>query len=166
MWARLQHPEIRIHPLRSEPRAVIAATNHPLARKRELTVRDVVHETFPGLDSSVAADWAGFWYLDDDRGAPATTTDDRAKTPEEIVAVVASGRAIMTTPAPVAHQYEHPGLVVIPLIDAEPAVLALTWHERNTNPLIAAVVDLARRLSAVGPTAPQHGTAGTTGFAA
>ena len=94
------HPEVHIQPLRVEPRVVVAASNHPLAQREELTPADVLDETFPGTHPSVDPLWAGFWQLDDLRGEPPPhgTTDD-AINPQELAAIIASGRAITTTPA-------------------------------------------------------------------
>ena len=81
------HQDIHIQELRSEPRVVLVATKHPLARRRELTVAEVLDETFCGTSPSVEPKRAGFWRLDDHRGGPAPfVTDDRAINPQEVLA--------------------------------------------------------------------------------
>src|SRR5256885_820986 len=54
-------PEVRLHPLRIEPRAVVLAKTHPLAGRSELAVQDVLDETFCGNDPSLEPVRAGFW---------------------------------------------------------------------------------------------------------
>jgi DNA-binding transcriptional LysR family regulator len=68
-----------VHVLRREPRVVLASSRHRLAGRRELSVAEVLDETFIGFDPSVHPGWAGFWSLDDHRGeGPHRLTADRA----------------------------------------------------------------------------------------
>jgi DNA-binding transcriptional LysR family regulator len=143
IWFAPPIPGLASQPLRTSPRVVAMAESHPLARRSELRVRDVLDETFPGI---VGCDpgWLGNWGLDDYRGAPARRTDDGAATPEEVAWIVSSGRAITTLPEIVAVPYAHLGIRAIPLVDAEPAVLELIWPQGAATPLVQALVALAR----------------------
>src|SRR5437763_262278 len=78
------------------------ATAHPLAAHDELTVDDVVDETFPGVAEWCDPGWLGYWGLDRYRGGPAKRTEDVAASPQELASIVASGRAITTVPEVVA----------------------------------------------------------------
>jgi DNA-binding transcriptional LysR family regulator len=145
------HPEVEIQPLRVEPRVVVAASDHPLAQRAELTAAEVLDETFPGTHPSVDPLWAGFWQLDDLRGEqPPRLTTDKAINPHELAAIVASGRAITITPASDGANIARalPSVVAIPLRDAEPAVLSLVWRRDNPNPLVEALVLAAKNLAA------------------
>jgi len=62
--------------------------SHPLAGRPELTVADVLAETFPGIVDWCDPVWLGYWGLDTYRGAPARRTDDGAVTPEEVASVI------------------------------------------------------------------------------
>jgi DNA-binding transcriptional LysR family regulator len=138
---------IHVQAFRLEPRVVIAPSSHRLAQRSELAVEDVLDETFLRFHHTVEPQWAGFWSLDDHRGGqPAHTTGDTALTSTEFVACIASGRAITTTPACQAATILNilPDVVAIPLRDADPAELALVWREDNHNPLVPALVGLAR----------------------
>jgi DNA-binding transcriptional LysR family regulator len=146
------HPpmsELGVHAqtVRPEPRVVIAPRSHRLAQQSELSVEDVLDETFVGFHHSVEPQWAGFWSLDDHRGEqPAHRTTDSPLTSTEFVACIASGRGITTIPACQAATILNilPNVVAIPLRDADPAALALVWREDNHNPLVPALVGLAR----------------------
>src|ERR1039457_260505 len=121
-------PEVRIQALRTEPRAVIAPRSHPLAQHSELTVAELLDEMFIGYHHAVQPMWAGFHSLDDHRGSPAPrTTADRALTPSEMLAAIASRRAITMVPASDAAIILKVlrGVVAIPVRDAHPAVLSL-----------------------------------------
>jgi LysR family hca operon transcriptional activator len=142
-------PEVRVQPLWSEPRALVAPRGHPLARQRELAVAEVLDETFVGYHPAVDPEWAGFWRLDDHRGKPAArVTADHALTMPATASIIASGRAITTMPASQAAMIQKilPGVVTIPLHDVHPTVLSLVWRRDNRNPLVDALVAIAQDL--------------------
>jgi DNA-binding transcriptional LysR family regulator len=135
-------PGVWSQELRREPRVVLAPERHPLAGHSELRVGDVLEETFIGLGSSVEPTWAGFWSLDDHRGAPPErVTADRAENPQEVLAALAVRCAITTVPASVAGVLSSvlSGVVSIPLRDAEPSAIMLVGHEAARNPHVAAL---------------------------
>jgi DNA-binding transcriptional LysR family regulator len=141
------HPEVHIQALRTELRVVLAARNHPLATRSQLAVAEVLDETFCGTSPLLEPVQAGFWRLDDHRGrlAPSVTAD-RAINPHELIACIASGRAITTAPASNAANVLTglTDVIAIPLCDAEPAVLTIVWHRGNHNPNVDKLVALAR----------------------
>jgi DNA-binding transcriptional LysR family regulator len=144
------HPDVNALVLREEGRMVLAGEGHPLAGREELSVADVIDELFVGTHPSLEPVRAGFWRLDDHRGGPAHTTSDRTENAQEWIAVVASGRAIMTAPAATAERFlgSMPGIATIPLRDAYPSALALVWHKLTENPNVDSLVAIATRLSA------------------
>ncbi|HWX74599.1 MAG TPA: LysR family transcriptional regulator [Solirubrobacteraceae bacterium] len=144
------HPDVEALVLRREPRVVLAAQVHPLALKSALAVSDVLDETFVGSHPSLEPVRAGFWRLDDHRGAPARSTIGEATSAQETIAVVVSGRAITTAPASAAPTLQSalPGVAAIPLRDANPTVLALLWHANSPNQLVDSIVSCARELAA------------------
>src|SRR5262249_62148461 len=116
--------------LRIGARVVVAAKDRPLARRDELSVDEVLDETFCGTSRLLEPVRAGFWMLDDHRGEPAPyMTADQTLNPHEVVACIASGRAIITAPASNATNFLSglDSVVTIPLKDAKPATLTLTW---------------------------------------
>lgn len=148
-FAATPHPEVSLEPVRCEPRVILAAASHPLAKRSEVTLADVLDETFCGTDPGLEPVRAGFWRFDDHRGAPAAhLTDDQATNPFEIAAVVATGAAIAATPeSNAAHALRAlTSVVAIPVVDADPAILSLAWRTEGVNPLIEALVATARRL--------------------
>jgi DNA-binding transcriptional LysR family regulator len=141
---------VRTYTLREDARAIVAASTHPLAQRSERSVAEVLDETFVGFHPHVDRSWAGFWHLDDHRGEPCRrVTSDRAINPQEMAAIIASGRAIITAPVSNARNFTKAlaGVSVIPLRDARPAELSLVWHRDAGNLLVAALVATARTLS-------------------
>jgi DNA-binding transcriptional LysR family regulator len=146
-------PKVCACTLRLEPRAVLAPMRHPLATRTELRLDDVIDETFVGFHPSVEQAWAGFWSLDDHRGRPPQqVTDDRAANPQEVLASLPLGRAITTVPASIAGLLATvaPGLVAIPLPDADPTAVTLVRHSDRRNPLVETLVAFAEKLAANG----------------
>lgn len=139
-------PDVRIQALRTEPRAIVAPRSHALAQRSELTVAEVLDETFIGYHPAVQPIWAGFHSLDDHRGTPAPRiTADRALTPSQMLTLIAARQAIIAIPASDAAIVLKVlrGVVAIPVPDAHPAVLSLIWRKSNHNPLVQALAALA-----------------------
>jgi DNA-binding transcriptional LysR family regulator len=157
-------PDVWVRVLRSEPRVVLAARRHPLAGRRELSVAEVLDETFIGFHSSVDPAWAGFWSLDDHRGgSPQRLTADRAANPHEVLAALTVRDAITTVPGAVAKLVPEflTGVVTIPLRDAHAATIVLIGHEDRANPLVVSLLDFARARADAGRTATADGASPT-----
>jgi DNA-binding transcriptional LysR family regulator len=139
---------VRVQGLRLEPRAVVVPSDNPLAEASELGVADVLDELFIAYHPDVQPTWAGFGSFDDHRGKPARLTDDRARTPPEMLTMMATRNAITAVPLSDARAIEGVlrGVVAIPVRDAEPAVLSLVWLEDNRNPCVQSLVALAEGL--------------------
>ena len=147
-------PGVWRHVVRYEPRVVLASAGHPLARHSELGLAEVLDETFVGLHRSVEPAWAGFWSLDDHRGAPPdSVTPDRADNPQEVLASLAVRRAITTVPASVAQALSGvpSGVVAVPLRDADPATIMLVGHDDRASPQVMAMRGFARDIAATAP---------------
>ena len=136
-------PKVWSRQLYREPRVVLAANGHPLAARSELTVAEVLDETFIGFHPATDAAWAGFWSLDDHRGAaPRSVTGDRAANGQEVLASLAVRTAITTAPASVAGVVtsSRTGVVTIPLSDAQPSDVVLVGREDRRSPSVEAVL--------------------------
>jgi DNA-binding transcriptional LysR family regulator len=139
---------VRFQGVRLEPRAVVVPNDHPLAERSELAVADVLDELFIGYHPDVQPAWAGFGSFDDHRGKPARLTRERARTPPEMLTMMATRSAITAVPLSDARVIQEVlrGVVAIPVRDANPAVLSLMWLEDNRNPCVQALVALAASL--------------------
>jgi DNA-binding transcriptional LysR family regulator len=161
-------PGIGMQAVRPEPRAVVAHKDHPLAGRPEVSVEEVLDETFISYHPEVQPKWSGFHSLDDHRGGPPrSTTTDHAATSLQMLGIMSTQRAITTVPACDAQVAQRvlPDLVCIPLRHADPAVLSLVWSEDHSPPLVHALVatacDLApARGRPLGPAGRMDGEAG------
>ena len=94
------------------------------------------------MHPSVEPTWAGFWSLDDHRGAPAKRVPlDRARNPQELLASLAVHCAITTAPGYASQVLSSvlTGVVAIPLRDADPSTITLVGHAETGNPHAAAM---------------------------
>jgi DNA-binding transcriptional LysR family regulator len=133
--------------LRREGRVALVPTRHRLAAREELTLADVLDETFVGLHPLVEPVWAGFWSLDDHRGGPPRTiTSDQAGKPQEVFAALAVRDAITTVPASVARVLlSFPtGVVPIPVTDAGPVEVVFAGRHDRRGPIVEALLAFAR----------------------
>jgi DNA-binding transcriptional LysR family regulator len=133
--------------LDASPMVVAMAVGHRLSRHDELCVADVLDEAFQGMPSA-DPQWTAFWTLDEQRGAPAPTTGDHVANTEQALEVIAAGRAIGTAPAWLAGGLPHPGIVTLPLRDGPIVETRLVWRADDGNPMVAALLDLARAWTA------------------
>jgi DNA-binding transcriptional LysR family regulator len=140
------HPDVYLQTVREDPRVVIATRGHPIASRNELTVAEVIDETFVGFDPAIERGWVSLLTLDDHRGAqPSRVTDERATNALEMLTIVATGKAIVVLAASHGEIIRGalPNLAVIPLLDAHPTKLTLAWRTDTQHPLVDAIVGLA-----------------------
>jgi DNA-binding transcriptional LysR family regulator len=142
-------PAVGVATVRLEQRAVVMHRSHPLAERTTLRVADVIEECFVGYHPSVQREWAAFHSLDDYRGGPPSRSPhDTAATSLQMLALMSSEGAITTLPmcdALIAARAVSE-LVAVPLEDATPIVLSLSWHRNAANPSVEALLESARSL--------------------
>ena len=143
---------VQAQTVRIEPRAVVTSRTHPLSDRQEVSVAEVLDETFVAYHADVQPAWAGWHNLDDHRGGPPRAlTADSVLTSLQMLSAMTSGAGITTVPlrdAEIASQVLS-GVSVIPVSDAAPAVISLVWLEENRNPLLEVLAAAAERLHTV-----------------
>jgi len=146
-------PGVSAQTVRIEPRAAVTSAEHPLAMREELTVADVLDETFVAYHPDVQPEWAGWHSLDDHRGGPPSSlTTDSVLTSLQMLSAMTTSTGITTVPirdAQIASQVLS-GVKVIPVSDATPAVISLVWLEENRNPLLEVLAATAEGMLAHG----------------
>ena len=136
-----REPGLSAFTLEVSPMVVVVAAGDPLADADELHVDDILDRPFPG-GPSLDPEWTSFWTLEEQRGGPCCTNDD-VRTAEELLEVVAAGRAIATAPASIAGELPHPGVIALPLCDGPPVRTRLVWRCGDDDPRVDWLVDLA-----------------------
>ena len=145
-----QHPAVWTRHVRSEPRYVLLPAGHRLAGRDRIAAEEILEETYVGFAEGVDSEWAGFWSLDDVRGAPpASVTDDSASNPAEVLAALASaGGAVTLVPSAAATVLESvlAEVAAVRLQDAPPARITLVGHADMRNPLVGPLLSYAEEL--------------------
>jgi DNA-binding transcriptional LysR family regulator len=140
--------EIWVQPVSVGPRVALVSHSHPLAKRAELTVAEIFDEVFIGFDPAVDPTWAGAWNLDKERGGPPSLLAEKVpSTVQERLTMIAAGSGISTALGAQAPLISNalPGLVVVPLSDADPAGLSLVGRMDRLNPAVEALLATARR---------------------
>ncbi|MFF4753436.1 LysR family transcriptional regulator [Streptomyces sp. NPDC002514] len=152
-------------PLLTEPFVIALAATDPLAARPSLRLAELAGRSLPGgypadqgpvLD---AHDWAATHQQPDAPGpgisttstAHTTDTTDSAHSVSDlpqIFRLVELGSIVCFVPASVARRYPRPEIAFRPVVDQEPAVLAMAWPQDAHAPAVAAFVRAAATAAA------------------
>jgi DNA-binding transcriptional LysR family regulator len=138
LYLPLDEPDIHVTPLLKEPRVVVMAADHPLARRGSLRPEDLAGETFITQPESMPQVWRDFWMLVDQLGERPRTSPHVAPGMEQWLHLVARGDGIDTAPAIVDRFYSWPRITCVPLQGAPPATLGLARMVDNDDPVVVA----------------------------
>jgi DNA-binding transcriptional LysR family regulator len=144
-WLPVREADLTVGPeLSSEPLVLMAAADHPLARRDSVVLEDLGDWTMPRTTSAVPDYWTAVL-------APPRTPSGRpirrgptVSTLEETMAVVASGDVVCLMHGEAARYYQRPGIVFVPIADAPMGTWALVWRTDAETPLIRAFAQAAR----------------------
>ncbi|MEV6101342.1 LysR substrate-binding domain-containing protein [Nocardia sp. NPDC051981] len=144
-----EYTGLRFEPLFRQPLIVMLPANHRLADRAEVAAEELLNEP---ILSSAAADpvWNAFWQLDSHRGGRPAPVACRTKTLLEELHQVATGAAIAMT-VPCAAWIKFPGVRLVPVLDAAPSEVAVSWRAGHENALVRSFVDVARRVRDANP---------------
>ena len=135
--------------LLTEPRLVALPVSHPLSGRESIEPGELMGETWAWVGSSdrVAE---SFWLLEDHRYGRPPRIGGRPRSWEDLLALVAAGKAIGIVPASIAAQLGPAApkvrLVLVDGIDPSPLVLA--WRPGSETPAVRELAEVARSQSA------------------
>jgi len=140
--------ELDVEVLAQEPRRVALAHTHPLATREALRFTDLREERFI-VNPAVPEDGPPQRWLAEQRrhGLPGLIAAQGASL-QEILTLVASGRGVSLVPSVVARQHPRADVRYVPMTDADPAVISLARRPGPLPTLVAAFIELARRVAA------------------
>ncbi|MEV0033429.1 LysR substrate-binding domain-containing protein [Nocardia sp. NPDC050793] len=135
-------PELDFEPLFSEPVVVALPPGHRLAARPLVSARDLLDEPILG---SACADrtWNAFWELDSHRGGRPAPVVSRSTTLLEEMHKVMTGVGIVVTAAS-CRWLTFPGVKLVPITDAAPSRVAVSWRRGRSSALVRSFVDLAQ----------------------
>ncbi|UTI62658.1 LysR family transcriptional regulator [Paraconexibacter antarcticus] len=140
----LDHPDLEVVPLASEPRMLLVGGGHELAGEAGVDVEDVLDQ--PTLRIGAPDSWASFWYLDDERGAAnAHATLPVTTTIANMQLNVASSNAVITVPAAMARLAPNPLVRCLELRGAPPSTIGVARRRTDRRPEVDAFIGHAGR---------------------
>jgi DNA-binding transcriptional LysR family regulator len=147
VWLPFDTRGLVVEPLLEDRRVALLPHNHPLAAREELRVEDLVDEPFGWIDGldEVAL---GFWTLGSHRGGRPARVGARITGFEDYLAAVRAGQAVACSPASIARSLFYEDVAVRPVVDAEPAQVALCRRADDEGPLVSAFFRVARSVVA------------------
>jgi DNA-binding transcriptional LysR family regulator len=150
LWAPYRTDRIVMEPIHEEPPMALMAASHPLAKEESLTFEQLDGETFPAPHPEIPSEWADYYYLTDVRGHRPPVSTEITRTVDEVVALIASGKAISVSPAFLVRIIARAGLVGVPVVDVRPFVMSLAWRADDTRDLVREFVDSVMRTRGLG----------------
>jgi DNA-binding transcriptional LysR family regulator len=137
-------PGLTVERLFAEPVVVACAASHPLARRSEVSVRELLSERLLGSATDDAA-WNAFWQLDAFRDGGAAPVVSRSTTLLEELAKVLAGVGVVVTAA-AARWVPIPGIVYVSITDAPPSVVAVAVPSDRATALARSFVEVCRQV--------------------
>lgn len=122
-----------------EPRVAALLVGHRLARHESVRLNDLVEDTV--ITSAYGTTTLDLW-----PAAARPTRVLRVDNTDEWLTEIAGGLAIGVTAESTATQHAHPGVVFLPVLDAEWLPVQLVWPAHRPHPATASFVDLVVRV--------------------
>jgi DNA-binding transcriptional LysR family regulator len=120
-----------------EPRVAGFSENHPLAARERVSITELGDEPIVDLPTH-----REFWCVDPRPDGRSPVWGPMVHSVEEMLEVVAQGRAMCLTSASVAEFYRRPGVVFIPVDDISKAEIAIAWNPVHLTQSTERVRDL------------------------
>lgn len=140
----LSAPGLTHEPLFVEPRVTALYPSHPLARAASVTVAELLDTPWV-VNATTDPAYQDYALATRHRAGTPAPPGPTVHTIDEFLEAVASEQAIGLAPASAARYYRRPGVVYIPVTDAEPSVCSLSWRtDQQLTPTAQALLDLIR----------------------
>lgn len=138
---------IRLQPLFTEGRVAVLPTSHPFAVRPRLAVEELFGE--PWLQPESPDPVYRAFALATRQRVAAPMLGPVVRTVDELLEAVLALKGICLAPASAARYYSRPGIAYVPVVDADPSIVALAWRgdPPGLTPAGSAFVRLAHELS-------------------
>jgi DNA-binding transcriptional LysR family regulator len=132
-----------------EPRLAALPASHPLASRESVEPSELMGETWAWVGSAdrVAE---SFWLLEDHRYGRPPRIGGRPRGWEDLLALVATGKAVGIVPASIAALLgpAAPRVRFVAVDDIDPSPLVLAWRPASETPAVRELAEVARSQSA------------------
>ncbi|TJZ52921.1 LysR family transcriptional regulator [Streptomyces piniterrae] len=133
-------PGLLTERLTTEPRVVGLPADDPLAHRPALSLADLAQRTI-ALNTVSGITGLDLWPA----AARPTSTITIGNT-DDWIAAITGGRAVGVTTSATAQMHPHPAMAYIPLTDAPPVPVVITWRDGPGHPRIPDLIALAREV--------------------
>ncbi|MEJ2866760.1 LysR family transcriptional regulator [Actinomycetospora sp. OC33-EN08] len=129
---------LRLDVVRHEPRVVALSARHRLATRASVELLDLDDDPHVDDDETDPV-WVRWWACDPRPSGRPVRYGPIVHTLDELLEVVASGRAVAITGGSVADSYRHPEVVYVPIVDADPCPISLCTRADDHSPPVEAL---------------------------
>lgn len=144
VWLPAPVSSIVTEVLMSEPRCIGLAREHPLAMREHVTIGELAGE--PVVTSeSVPPEIACWWSAIPRPDGSTPPLGPSVGSVEEMLEAVARGRGVCFVARSFEAFYGRPDVVFIPVLDLEPAPIALAWRHAAERPILSRFRDMAMK---------------------
>lgn len=116
---------LRLQRVVADPRGVLLASDHPLARKTAISLEELAD--LPVIRHRHGGAWDDYWMVSPRPDGSIPIAGPMVESIPEKLAVVASGAAITFVPRSASRVYIHPDVVWVPVTDIDDSQVALAW---------------------------------------
>jgi DNA-binding transcriptional LysR family regulator len=139
VWLPVDTDELVFEVLATERRVVAVSSQHPLAARSSVEFAEIVDEPITALPTS-AGPVRDFWLAADRRAGKPARVAAEVTTADETFEIVSAGAAVALLAEGNAIVYSRPGVACIPVIDLDPARLAVAWRRADRRPAVQAFI--------------------------
>jgi DNA-binding transcriptional LysR family regulator len=122
------------------------AADHRLAGRRQVELADLRGEPMSWARRA-PREWINWWAVSPRPDGSEPVFGPPNDNVEELLEYVAAGPGICIVPRSIAEYYPRPGMVWLPLADADPLRIAIGWPVASRNPLVTEFAAVVRELA-------------------
>ena len=126
-------------PLLHEPRLAAVSEDDPLSEKFEITLADLAQRPI-AICSTTGTTSTHLWPADQ---RPSTSLD--VANVDEWLATIAAGETVGVTAEATVYSHPHPGVRYVPITDAEPVTVHLSWPPHPSHTAVPAFRECVQR---------------------
>jgi DNA-binding transcriptional LysR family regulator len=139
--------------LLEEPRWIAMSSDHPLAAKQVVELRDVLDEPFVATPEESGA-WRDYWLAVDERDGHPVRIGAVVRSSDEWLEAIVNGLGVSFTAQATARFYQRPGIAYRPVDGLSGSEVAVVWPREGAAPAVRdfvwACLEVARRATPAG----------------
>ncbi|NUR69295.1 MAG: LysR family transcriptional regulator [Hamadaea sp.] len=147
VWRPIREPGLTEGPvLLTEGRLLAVWAGHELADRESVSLEDFADRVFIDTGPNVSEDWIGSMLPDTTPSGRPIRRGPVVNTFHEVLHAVSTGQALSPLNQHYSRYYSHPGLVLLPVVDAPVTEWALVWRDDDLHPRTRAFVEIAESM--------------------